>query len=288
MMEEAKKEGLSDDEIQNKFGNPSILAQDLMDSRSADEEISNQSVDGYELLKAFPVLDAAFDVDVSLVSDDLEYRWHEKESIEVYYKNVKKIDAYDCKFDGETFSLVEKKKLGMIFGVRTKSGKFIIKVPKDTISKDMQFQFVSGNLTIDKVVTNDFALKTTSGDVTVKAIDAKDLQASTVSGNLSMRSGKASSMRLSMVSGDVKLDQMDIEDASYINTVSGDVKLTNVTSGHVDFKTVSGDCSGIEFYPKSIKLRSVSGDVNIKNKDKNRKIEVLGKKALSGTIRIQD
>ena len=51
-------------------------------------------------------------------------------------------------------------------------------------------------------------------------------------------------------------------------------------------KSVSGDCIGEELYPKSISLRSVSGDIKIENKDVSRRIEVLRDKTVSGDIKI--
>jgi hypothetical protein len=287
MIEEAKNEGLNEDEIQAKFGNPATLAQDLMDSRSTDVPASNPSMEGYTLLEAFPVLDPTFDVKVSLVNDDVDYLIHDKESIEVYYKDIKKVDNYHCRFDGKDFVLEEKKKLGLMVGVRLNSGRFIIKVPSNLVSKQSVFKFVSGDLLVDKVVTDDLDLKTTSGDVKVKAIEAKHLKLSTVSGDVSIYNGSLDSVNLSLISGDAKFDQITVSGDIYINTVSGDVAVNHVESGYVDFKTVSGDCSGLEFYPKSIKLKSISGDINIHNKDKERKIEVLGKRAISGQVRIE-
>ena len=77
---------------------------------------------------------------------------------------------------------------------------------------------------------------------------------------------------LSTVSGDVEMDNIDCSGTVDINTVSGDVEVENSFFGPTNFKSVSGDLIGKEFYPTSVQLKSVSGDIEIKNEDKERKI----------------
>jgi hypothetical protein len=49
--------------------------------------------------------------------------------------------------------------------------------------------------------------------------------------------------------------------------------------------SVSGDIDGKEFYPKMIRFKSISGDLNIKNKEK-KEIKIIKKSTLSGGINI--
>jgi len=286
MIKEAKEEGLSDTDIEAKFGDPAALAKDLMDSRSQSFEASPVNEEGYTLLKSFTAIDSAFDVKISLVNDDCEYVIHDQETIEVYHKNIKNIDNYHCNFDGKQFTLEEKKKLGLMFGVRLKSGEFLIKVPRDVKSKDVQFKFVSGDATIDQIETDSFDYKTTSGDMHIRKLETSKMHLSTVSGDARIDSGRADTLKLSLISGDIQIKEFTFTGDVYINTVSGDALFREVKAAFVDFKTVSGDCDGHEFYPTSIKLRSISGDISISNKDRDHKIEVLGKKAVSGSIHI--
>jgi len=286
MIKEAKEEGLSDGDIEEKFGDPATLANDLMDSRNQSFEGSSVDEEAYTLLKSFTAMAPNFDVKVSLVNDDCEYVIHDQETIEVYHKNIKNIDNYHCSFDGKQFTLEEKKKLGLMFGIRLKSGEFLIKVPRDIKSKDVQFKFVSGDAKIDYINTDSFNYKTTSGDVHIRKLETSQMHISTVSGDARIDSGLADTLKMSLISGDIRIKDFSFTGDAYINTVSGDALFREVKAAYVDFKTVSGDCEGHEFYPTSIKLRSVSGDISISNKDTDHKIEVLGKKAVSGSIHI--
>lgn len=266
MIEEAKNEGLSDDELIEKFGEPSKLAEDLIGSNSSYDEQEETNTEGYKLLQSFPVLENNVDVVISLTSDDIEYRPHDEETIAVYYKDIKNINDYKVKFDGKEFSLEEKRRLG-ILSFRIRSGQFIVKVPKDMIS-------------------NTLSIKIVSGEVSLGQVNVKEARLSAVSGDLVMHDMQLLSLDVSVISGDAKISNVDIDGDASVNSVSGDITLNEVTAKNFHVKTVSGDCKGREFYPENVRLKSISGDMKIKNSDKSRAINILSKKSLSGDIRI--
>ncbi|MGS0972467.1 MAG: DUF4097 family beta strand repeat-containing protein [Candidatus Izemoplasmataceae bacterium] len=266
MIEEAKNDGLSDDDLIEKFGEPSKLAEDLVGSKSSNEETEEVNTDDYKLLQSFPVLENNVDVIISLTSDDVECVAHDEETIEVFYKKVKNINDYKLNFDGKVFSLEEKKKIGL-FGFKMGSGQFIVKVPKE-------------------LNPNNLSIKIVSGEVALVQVNAKDVSLRAVSGNLVVRQGQYASLDMSIVSGDAKVNNVDISKDASINSVSGDITLSEVTAKNFFVKTVSGDCKGREFYPENVRLKSISGDMKITNSDQSRIVNIISKKTLSGEIRI--
>lgn len=284
MIDTAKRDGLSDEELEKKFGAPDKLAEDLLESKSNIQEVESIKVNGYTLLKTFPVIEKKFNVDISLESDDLNYLVHDEDQIEIYYKNIDDIDDYSVKFDGKELLMDYKKTYRINFS--RKSGQFIVKVPEGIVSEKVNVHTISGEIFMDAIQTDEFNVKTTSGDVAVKTFEANKAKFRTVSGDLEFSSGTLTSLYLSMISGDTSLEDIKINGDIVCNTVSGDAKLTKVEADLFTFKTVSGDCNGIEFYPNNVSLKSVSGDINIENKDTAREIKVVHKKALSGHIKI--
>jgi DUF4097 and DUF4098 domain-containing protein YvlB len=284
MIEAAQNDGLSDEELERKFGSPDKLAEDLLDSKSINEEPQGVSLTGYELLKSFPIIEKEFDINISVVSEDLTYLVHDEERIEIYYRDIKDIDNYLVKFDGKELRLEYKKTFN--FSFRRSSGQLVIKVPKGIISKNVQIMTVSGDAKIEDIHSDSFHLKTTSGDISVNTFHAGKAKFTTVSGDFNFHNGTISSLDISMVSGDAKLEDIVVTGEIVSNTVSGDLELTKVESDSFILKSVSGDCIGVEFYPKTVTLKSVSGDIKINNTDVSREIHAKHKKTLSGTIKI--
>ena len=284
MIETAKNEGLSDDELASKFGDPAQLADDLLETKPLEVHKGGVQVEGYQLFQTFQVLDKAFNVAISLVSEDVKYLVHDKDQIEVHYKNIKDIEDYTVTFDGTEFVLRHEKS-----GVRCghkESGKFVVKVPKDVQSNEFALQLVSGDAKVEGIQADQLKVNTTSGDVTVSNFTAKAAKFNTVSGDLTFHQGTLDELDISMVSGDCKLLNVAISGNLGCNTVSGDLKVENSEAADFVFKTVSGDCKGQEFYPKTVSFRSVSGDMKIKNSDNAREIKVVRSKALSGKVKI--
>jgi len=288
MIETAQKEGLSDDELTTKFGDPAKLAQDLKDNLAdtVTVEKGGTIVEGYTLWKTFPVVDKEFDISIALVSEDVKYVISDAESIEVHYKNIDDTDDYEVTFDSELFSL---KRLSdkTRFRLSRDAGKFLVKVPQNIKSKLFSIKIVSGDAKLESIETETFDIKTTSGDVKIHKFTTNAANFSTVSGDLKVENGILGSLKMSMVSGDASLTDTKIDGPIDLNTVSGDLKVEQTEAKSLDFKTVSGDCKGKDFYPETVKLRSVSGDVKIENSDKSREIQVLLKKALSGKVKIK-
>lgn len=288
MIETAKNEGLTDEEIVLKFGNPEQLAHDLKENSKEPTFQTNKggmNVEGYELSNTFPVMDKAFDIKIELVSEDVTYELHDLDQIEVYYKNIKDLEKYEIEFDGKEFVLKRTSSKISVSWSKT-SGEFLIKVPIGIENKTFNVVTVSGDADLQGITTGELNIKTTSGDFELNEFKATDAKITTVSGDVELKNGTIGTMTVAMVSGDVECKNTNCEGTVDINTVSGDFEAENCYFGPLNFKTVSGDVEGKEFYPKSINLRSVSGDVEIHNSDKEFKIDIISKKSVSGTVSI--
>jgi hypothetical protein len=286
MIETAKTEGLNEDELASKFGDPSKLADDLLAAKPIEVHKGGILVEGYTLLQSYPVLDNEFDVEITLVNEDIKYQVHDMQHIEVHYKNIKNTDDYEVSFDNNKFVLKRtSKKEAILFS--KDSRKFIVKVPQNIVSKVFTIKLVSGDAKLEGVETEEFTVNTTSGDVKLSSFTTKHAKFHTVSGDLHLNQGTIDTLDLSMVSGDCKMALITVSGSVQTNTVSGDLKFEQCEAGDLNFQTVSGDCKGENFYPKTVTLRSVSGDLKIKNEDHTREIKVLKSKALSGKVKIK-
>lgn len=285
MIATAQDQGLTDDEIVTKFGDPEQLASDLQASKPLEVHTGGGTIEGYELLSTFPVLDAAFDVNIALVNEDIKVLIHDQDQIEVHGKHIKDAEDYDIAFDGKEFLLKRNTKM-RLFSRSSDSRKLIVKLPQNVVSKRYSVKLVSGDAKVEGAHSDEFELNTTSGDVTASNLTAGTAKVHAVSGDIGIQSGELQSLELSLVSGDCKLHSTTVSGDFRCNTVSGDLKAEQSECNEFSFHTVSGDCKGTDFYPKSVSLRSVSGDIKIKNSDKTRQITIVKQKALSGKVKI--
>jgi hypothetical protein len=118
MIEAAKEEGLNEDELRLKFGDPSKVATEIHDDlKSASSEINMDEVeslvkydlDKYTFIETFTTISDIKEFDVSLVSDDFIMSDYEGESIQVYQKDIKDLNKYDINLKSNIFTLKRKK-----------------------------------------------------------------------------------------------------------------------------------------------------------------------------------
>ena len=293
MINAAKEDGLSDEELEQKFGNPAKVAKELKDDSFSSEiklqvesVIENGELEGYELFKTFPVLEAVTKVSIKVVSEDVVYFPYDGTSIQVYANKLKKPEDYIVSFENGEFILKRTKDRGInIFGSKS-TPDFGIMMPFEQYMELFEVSVVSGDFKIDQVDSKVFNLKTTSGDFELSNIKGKSIKFTTVSGDFEVYGVQGKSLDISLVSGDCEMENIKLEGDMTINTVSGDIEVTNFEGNNISVRTVSGDFEGKEVYPKTVELKSVSGDIEIENDNKQRSIEVLSKKTLSGDVTI--
>lgn len=293
MLSEATLEGVSDDEIALKFGDPEKLAKELHEdvlsermSKKAESVLGTGSLKDYELINSFPTLDTLNAVNISLISEDLIYFPYEGESIEVYVIGKYREEDYTINYKDGTFNLQKSKRGSSGIFFSKKSPDFGVRVPSGQL-EEFTLNLISGDAELDEINADTIRLKTVSGDIEATNLtSSSNIEVSVVSGDVELQSVVAKGFEMTMVSGDLELRQANFDDAIYVNTVSGDVECNDVKVSEIQFKTVSGDFEGEEVYCNTVSLKSVSGDFEIHNSNHNQEIEVVSKKSLSGTVTI--
>lgn len=286
MIDEALAEGLSEEEIETKFGNPSKIADDLSDLAKLETK-NTVNANEYTLYKSFPVLEKEMNIDIHFVNEDFHLEKSESNDIEVYYKGKGKLEDYEFGFDGQTFYAKSKKQIKSIFfSFRHNEFEFLIKVPTTSVLLT-SLHSVSSDITVDDLKCDSFVLKSTNGDLVFTNVKTKSFKFDNVNGDLHITNFESNDLRLSNVNGDVRFDNVEISGDAVFNTVSGDFSIDTMKCRECHFQTVSGDMSAKDFYPDAIRLQSVSGDISIRNEDKSKTIRIISQKSLSGDIRIQ-
>lgn len=293
MIEEALSQGLSEEELAKKFGNPERVAQDLFnDSKNEEVEMDKyiennqyEAIEGYKIFRVLPVNELN-EIIVKLVSEDVKMNPYDGENIEIHYrKNIKEED-YEVSLENGSFMLSRISKPVGLFNSK-ESTNFVIRYPNVGELQRYVVETVSGDCELKGIEAVSVKLKSTSGDFEIKGVKSKDCDFANVSGDYEFVDGKCEDAKLSTVSGDYECKDLIFTGDIVANTVSGDFEFFNVTANDVDFKTVSGDLEGKEFYMNRIDLKSVSGDIKIENSDKSRNIIVGKKSTLSGDIKIR-
>lgn len=286
MIETAIEEGLTDEELENKFGNPEEVAEEL----SQFSEKKNKRRKKAKSIKTKDLLGVkdAYNIDVKLVSEDLIFTYTEEEKIIVNYSGTKNLDQYRIELVDNTFILEAPSKTGNLnyFG-NNNTGDFEVLLPRNINIGHIKIKEVNGDMSFPEIISESITVSTNNGDAEFSKIVTGKMQFNSVNGDVIVNEAEMKTLKLSQVSGDFKMTESKIEGEFSVNTVSGDIDLNTVTCMDFLLKTVSGDVEGKEFYPETVSLTSVSGDVEIINSDARRPIKVHNKKSLSGDIEIK-
>ncbi len=293
MIEEALKQGVSEEELSLKFGEPSKLASEMSrDSQKVNVNVEDyvsesdfEPVEGYKLLKTLPVSELK-EFQIKLISEDLEIYPYEGENLEIHFKKDIKEKNYNISLENGVFKMFRNSKRVSLFEKET-TPDFVVRYPNKGKLSSYLVETVSGDSEIKGANTIDIKLKSTSGDFEVLGLISENAEFNVVSGNVKLNKAQALEVKMGSVSGDFECKDFEVKGNIDMNTVSGDVEFYNVSARESSFRTVSGDLDGNNFYVDKIDLKSVSGDVNIHNQDKSRPITVGRKKTLSGDINIK-
>ncbi|MDD3123131.1 MAG: DUF4097 family beta strand repeat-containing protein [Candidatus Izemoplasmatales bacterium] len=284
MIDEAISEGLSEDEIVKKFGSPEQIADECAAFTEKNPKVANES--RFALYKSFPVLSDQINLNIVLVDEDFEIVRGTSSSIEVLYSGKGKIEDYTIELVDETFTLRGPKNYGIrFFNSRRSDLNFLVKLPNILVSNFLM-NAVNSDAKVSDIKISTMESRTTNGDLDFNNITAVDVKLDTVNGDIKMKNYNLTTLKFSAVSGDVLMSEGKIEDEFKVNTVSGDFHVKNSKCNKAYFTTVSGDIVGDNFYPDSITMKSVSGDITIKNTDMTHIINIESKKSVSGTIKI--
>lgn len=285
MISNAVEEGLSDEEIKQKFGKPSQVAKELADFNK-EEPAKQEDLKDFELLKSYEVNGDSFSVDVNLVSDDIMYQLGSDSQIKVFYKGKGKIDKYEISYEKNEFRLSAPKRFG--FNISFGKGQgidFLVELPRKVILDVLKQVTVSSDSELLNVNAKKLNIKTTSGDLEINRCTVEEFKLHTVSGDSEIKGSTFDNMILSSVSGDVSVKNTTIDNDFRCNSVSGDVEVIETSCVNFEVAAVSGDVNGKNFYPQKVIFKSISGDLNIDNEEK-KYIEIVKKSSLSGDINI--
>ena len=285
MISEAMNEGLKEEDIHLRFGDPKALARELASSTEGEEE--QAEVVGFKLWKSITPTDTNINITVSMVSQDVSYQTSKDDQIHIYYEGKDDLKEYQFSYQKGELRFEAPKMRGFLFMRNKKDDmNFLVEIPKHLTIETFKHSSVSADVKYINLNANELQLNTTSGDANLSHAQFDKLKMNTVSGDLYISHVTCSLAETSQVSGDLKLENVIINGLLHAGTVSGDIEINESTVEDAEFSCVSGDVDGKDFYPKTVKFKSVSGDLDIKNSER-KDIKLIKTNTLSGEINIQ-
>ncbi len=287
MIQSALAQGLSEEELNSRFGDPVSLANDLSDSGER-VEAKQAKYNDFQLYKTYLMKSDELSIESALVSENITYQASEDDSIKVYYQGKAGIDDYEITYEGNVLRIAAPKKIGFLF-MRNMSDdmNFIVEVPKTANIQSFSLKGVSSDAKVLNLDVKDFTLSTTSGDVTLENVKLGTTKWNTVSGDVHVSQSQIESLTSSQVSGDLFMDHVEVLGNVRLSTVSGDVEVENSTCKICELGSVSGDLKGTEFYPEKLSLKSVSGDIVLINQS-DKKVDIVKSSSISGKVVIKN
>lgn len=289
MIESAISEGLTDDELTTKFGNPKDVAEELsgFTEHESKKEIEDK-IGSKESKKAlvFNNIKDNYRLNIALVNEDVKIQLIDEDFIKVQFVGKIDADKYEIKYEKNEFVLKSPKRIiNSYFGLNGHK-EFILNLPKSLKASSLKAKLINGDLQIKSFFSNEIILDTNNGDIKLSNISSKEFKLGVVNGDVSIEKVICDNFKTSAISGDLDIRDLKVKGDIFANTVSGDIKIKDSECSSVILKTVSGDIKANEFYPKKISLSSISGDIKIVNTDANRPIVVTSKRSISGDIDI--
>lgn len=285
MIASAKEEGISDDELIAKLGNPQKLALDLAEIEPKEEKPYKETNE--DTVYAFDPIGNYISIHTKLFNDDVTYTSVDSKLIRVIIKNRNHDRKFNINYENQTLTIDNGMKKMMFFGFSFghDSSSVFIEIPKSLSIHEMKNSIVNGDVLVQSLECVSLNFNATEGDLEITDVRFQDGHVHTVNGDVKIAKTLAKMLHVSTVSGDFELENSEIEADLTINTVSGDFEAKESRTENLYFHTISGDGDGKEFYLKKLSFDSISGDFTLNNSRKE-SIEVLRKKSISGDINI--
>lgn len=229
--------GMSEEEIEEKLGDPIEIAKKLAD-----------------------IIDATFDekkdYDAKIVisTEELDLIPSKDDKVHV---ELEELDPNDYLIDKDDNHLLIKRSKNNYFGTQIK-GKISVEMPKFIILKNLEIASISSDIKADTLKSEKAYIHSNTGDVLVDSLLVDDLTIKTVSGDIKSNNIKAKKIKIDTVSGDIEIDSL-IADELEIATISGDVNIKSAYVGKVTSNSVSGD----------VLINGEPVGLNVKNSIKN-------------------
>ena len=285
MITSAKEEGISDEELKAKLGNPQKLALDLAEIEPKEEKPYDETEK--DTVYAFDPIGDHVSILTKLLNDDITYTSVDSTLIRVIIKNRKHDQKFNISYENQLLKIDTGMRKTMFFGFSFghDASSVFIEIPKTLNIHEIKNSVVNGDVLVQSLVCLSLNFNATEGDLEIRDVHFQDGHIHTVNGDVEMTKTKAKMLHVNTVSGDVKLEHTQIEQDLTISTVSGDFEAKESQTDNLYFHTISGDGDGKEFYIKKLSFDSISGDFTLHNSRKE-PIEILRKKSLSGDINI--
>ncbi|XMB71619.1 DUF4097 family beta strand repeat-containing protein [Mycoplasmatota bacterium WC30] len=286
MIQSAKNEGLTDEELEAKFGSPKNVAEELSEFTEKEERKSEAENNTGKSVE-FTGIKENYNVNIALISEDVKFVHNDDNKIVVTYVGERKFERFEISFSNNELTIKSpKNRFNFGFSYRNSKNQFTISIPKNVKINDFKLKLISGDSILEDIEAESFVLETNSGDATLCSLKLGESKFSTISGNVSLENIVCKDFAISTISGDAKITNLVSKNDILITTVSGDAIIENSNCVEAMLKTVSGDIKGNEFYPKALSLKSVSGDLVLKNLESDKKIEIKRQRTVSGDIKI--
>ncbi|TNF06817.1 MAG: DUF1700 domain-containing protein [Bacillota bacterium] len=286
MIASAKEEGISDDDIKLKFGNPEKLASELAEIEPKVNKPTEETDE--DKTYVFEPTSKMLSVLTRLTNDNVTYYQVDSSQIKVILKEQKTKQKYKITYENDVLKIENDQKLSLFFGVSfsRSSNDVIVEIPSNMDVQELNHKTVNGDLEIKLFKVNSLKVNSTEGDMVFKDINAQECNIHTVNGDLTVEKSQFNNIQLSTVSGDTTIDDTQITTDLTFHTVSGDFNASNTEASTLYFQAVSGDANGRNLYIKKLSFDSISGDCSIDN-DRKEHIEIIRQKTLSGDINIK-
>lgn len=215
--------GLSPEKIEEMLGDPREIIKEYLNPEEKKEEYA-ELVDRYEL-------------DVSTISDDIEFVYSKDSEVHVEFIDVE-LECYEVEKTAVKLKIAFLKRKFFSLN-RRKSGTIRIEIPRDKVFQRMTVGTTSGDITLPVVKAEQIQLSTISGDCEFKTLEAPDISCTVVSGDITGENVKTRNISLSTISGDISIEFL-VSETTKIDTVSGDVSIEEA-KGNVSSTSVSGE-----------------------------------------------
>lgn len=120
-------------------------------------------------------------------------------------------------------------------------GTFSGNIRLSTASDDLWLHSTSGDITADRISTQNCRVNTTSGNITADGISVKTCQVDTTSGSITLK-GISGNMDATSTSGEISLQYAEFANNINVQTASGstEIKLPQSAEFHLKYSTASG------------------------------------------------
>ena len=285
MINSAREEGVSDDELYAKLGDPTKLAKELSEIEPKNHK--QEDVNANDGVYTFESTGRPLSIKTKLVNEDVIYRFVDGDLIKVILENDAPSKKYTITYENDVLSIQTKhNKTGLFgFSFSRSSAEICVEIPKTVILHEFHHNCVNGDINMIDMNMTLSKISSVEGDVHVENTTFASGHIHTVNGDININQTHGKTLHINTVNGDVYLNKLIIEADLTIQTVSGDVDAKDSSVETLYSHAVSGDTKGKEFYLKKLSYESVSGDFMLNNTRKE-VIDLIQKKTLSGEIKL--